>query len=63
MEFINVFDIGKKHAAWKYFAKSCAVLSLQMTTLTNWGEVLFLLLLLLAILIMYFFLLGYMNLP
>ena len=38
MEYINVFDIGEKHAALKYFAKSCAVLSLQRTAFIDWGK-------------------------
>ena len=38
MKYINVFDIGEKHAVLKYFAKSCAVLSLQRTAFIDWGK-------------------------
>ena len=36
--FINVFDVGEKHVAWKYFSKSCAVLSLQRMTFMYFCE-------------------------
>ena len=36
MAFINVFDVGEKHAAWKYFSKYCAVLSLQRIIFIDW---------------------------
>ena len=42
MELINVFDTGDKHAAWKYLAKSFAVLFLKSMTFMNWGECVFL---------------------
>ena len=38
MSFINVLDVGEKHAAWKYFAKYCPVLSLRRMTFMDWGE-------------------------
>ena len=36
--FINVFNVGEKYAASKYFAKYCAVLSLQRMPFMEWGE-------------------------
>ena len=37
MKYINVFDIGEKHAVLKYFAKSCAVYPSKGRH-SDWGE-------------------------
>ena len=39
MGFIYLFDVGEKNVTWKYFAQSCAILSLQRMTFMDWGEV------------------------